>query len=137
MGSVARVELAGLEGLFDVGLGGPGEHRHAAARLLADDADDQLALFGRETGELARRAVGIESVHALVDQPGYEAAEFAFVDAAVRVERDECGGEDPLEFFSHYRRPSCSRAYQRLRFRFSISTPSCCSRSRPVIRCRG
>ena len=61
--------LAGGDRFPDVGLGGPGQDRHAAAGLVGDDLDDPPPLLGREPRELAGRAVGIQAVHAAVDQP--------------------------------------------------------------------
>ena len=69
--------------LADVGFGGAGEHGHAAAGLVADDLDDPPPLLGGEAGELAGRAVGIQAVHAAVDQPIDVAAQLGFVDFAV------------------------------------------------------
>jgi hypothetical protein len=76
----------------------PGEDGHAAGVLLGDDVDDAAALGGGEARELAGRAVGIESVHAALDEPGDEAAQFGLVDLAAVVEGDEDGGEDALQF---------------------------------------
>ena len=93
-GAELVVRLAGGDRFADVGLGRPREHRHAAAGLVADDLDDPPALFGGEARELAGRAVGVQAVDAVVDQPIDVAAQLGLVDVAVIVERDEVGGED-------------------------------------------
>ena len=78
----AVVVLAGGERLADVGLGGPGQDRHAAGRLVGHDLDDPPPLLGRESGELAGRAVGIQPVDAAVDQPIDVAPQLRLVDLA-------------------------------------------------------
>ena len=60
--------------------------------------DDAAALGRGEAGELAGRSVGIQAMHALLDQPGDEAAQLGLVDLAVLVQWHQQRGEDSFQF---------------------------------------
>src|SRR5262249_49769950 len=62
---------------------------------------DAAALLHAEAEELPGRAVRIEAVDPLPDQPFDVAAEFRFIDLAGVVQRDQIGGEDPAQPFRH------------------------------------
>jgi hypothetical protein len=97
------VVLAGANCFAGVRLGGAGEDRHAAGRLVGDDLDDPPTLFDREAHEFAGRSVRIESVHPLGDQPIDIAPQFALVDLAARVERDDVRSEYAANGLRHRR----------------------------------
>ena len=65
--------FAGGDRFFGVGLRGAGEDGDAARRLVGDDFDDSFSFFERETRELARRAIRVQTVDAALDQPIYVA----------------------------------------------------------------
>ena len=69
---------------------------NASARLFASDLCNAFALFGREARKLAGRAVGVQTVYALFDQPIDESPELRLVYLPALVQRDECGREDAL-----------------------------------------
>ena len=56
------------------------------------------AFLGREAGELAGRAVGIQAVHAALDEPIGVAAQLRLVDLAARIERHDVGRENAWQF---------------------------------------
>ncbi len=89
--------LAGPNRLAGVGFGRPGQNRHAAGGLVGDDLDDPPPLFGREPRELAGRAVGVQAVHAALDQPVDVAPQFRLVDLAPLIERHDVRREDALQ----------------------------------------
>ena len=55
----------------------------------------------REAGELAGRAVGIQAVDALLDQPVDVAPQFRLVDLAVRLKRNDVRREDAVNLLGH------------------------------------
>ncbi len=113
-GAEAGVGLAGGERLPDVGLGGAGQHRHAPAGLFADDLDDPPALLGGEAGELAGRAVRIQPVDAVLDQPVDVAAQFGLVDLPALVQRDQGRCEDAFELGGHENSGSTNTSVYRI-----------------------
>ena len=93
-GAELVIGLAGRDGFAHVGLGGAGQHGHAAGGLVADDLVDPPAFLGREAGELAGRAVGVQPMHALGDEPVDVAPQFRLVDLALGVQRHDVRGVD-------------------------------------------
>ena len=81
----------------NLALGGAGEHDYAPGRLIDHDLDDPPPFVGRESRELAGRAVGIQPMHAALDQPVDVAAQLRLVDVPLVVQRDHVGGEDALQ----------------------------------------
>ena len=75
----------------------PGQDGNAAAGLVHHNLHDRAALFRREAGELSRRAIRVQAVHAALDQPGNKTAQFRLVDPVALIQRDQQRREDTFE----------------------------------------
>ena len=73
----------------------PGDHRHAALRLLDAPFDDLLVLLVRQRRALAGGADRDEAIGALGDLPVDQAAESLLVERAVPERGDERGERAP------------------------------------------
>ena len=71
---------------------------------LLDDPHDPASFFRGESREFAGGSVGIQAMHAALDQPVDIPPKFRFVDLALVVERNHVGREDSVELVSHGRR---------------------------------
>src|SRR5690606_22902 len=91
----------GVEGFFDVSLGGAGEHGDPAGRLIAHDLHDPLPLLRGEAGELTGGAVGVQAMHAAVDEPVDVTTELSLVDLTSAVEGDQVRSEDAVDTLAH------------------------------------
>ncbi|GIS59263.1 MAG: hypothetical protein CM1200mP2_14880 [Planctomycetaceae bacterium] len=63
------VVLAGGHRLTNVRLGRSCQDWHSPVNLVGDDLHDPTPFLNRETGEFPGRSIGIETVHATIDQP--------------------------------------------------------------------
>ena len=84
---------------MDVGFGGAGDDGHAAGGLVDHHLGDAAALGRGEAGELAGGAVGVQAMHAALDEPVNVAAHFGFVDLAVLVHGDQQRGVNAFNLF--------------------------------------